>query len=326
MLALRHCDDELPQDLFGFNFHGGDDEKSESMGPMEDEIRLNGRAGHYEFAYILKEFEYSGSYMVGGEAYDATGAVVGRMSGVLLDQKILGKNFPLACDAVFQEVMECSEALFDEKGRPLACWKAKLGEEFARKGRGGFLYLDEVHLLPAHRGCDLGLDFVEGLLNELRGADMCTLAVLEPFGAPARGVEHARAMSEEDASLATAANVKLARHFARMGFQQVASEGPLTNYWVLCLCTRPIRFISKAAATSVAVGQMPEPMVLQGKDQELFDACTLSMLPPSPETIQSLLRSGADPNKACALHACAANGHLAAGRALLEMGCGESAR
>ena len=131
-------------------------------------------------------------------------------------------------------------------------------------------------------------------------------------------------MSDEDQALCDAANVKLARHFARMGFQQVAAEGPLTSYWFSCLCTRPTGFMSKAAAASVTVAVPAKPAlptVLVGKDKELFDACTLSMQPPSPEMIESLVNSGADPDKACALHACAANNHIAAGRVLLKMGC-----
>ena len=198
--------------------------------------------------------------MVGGQAYDQTAAVVGRMSGALMDQEILQKSFYAACDAVSHELMQCSVSLFDSKGRPKACWKVKLKEECAQKGQGGFLYLDEVHLLPPHRGNDVGLHSVAGLLDELRAADMCTLAVLEPFGAPARGVKvQAGAMSDADQALCDAANVKLARHFARMGFQQVAAEGPLTSYWFSCLCTRPRGFMSKAAAASVAIAVPAKP-------------------------------------------------------------------
>ncbi|CAE7828056.1 Ppp1r12c [Symbiodinium sp. CCMP2592] len=323
MLSVRHRDDELPNDMFGFRFDANPDHEENE--DDESEIRLDGRTGDYRFQYILKEDEYSGLYMVGGQAYDQTGAVVGRMSGALMNQEILGKSFYAACDSVSQELMECSVNLFDSKGRPKASWKAKLREEFAQKGRGGWLYLDEVHLLPSHRGRDLGLDFVECLFNELRGADMCTLAVLEPFGAPARGVKpRAITTSHHDEELGTAANVKLARHFARMGFQQVGGAEPLSNYWFICLCIRQRGFTSKAAAAVVEVSvppKEPTPKVLTGKDKELFDACTLSMTPPLPDKIQDLLRSGADPNNACALHACAANHHVAAGRMLLEMGC-----
>ena len=328
MLSVRNRDDELPKDTFGFRFNlNPDHEEDENDKSAESELRFDGRARDYRFEYILKEDEYSGLYMVGGEAYDQTGAVVGRMSGALMIQEILGKSFYAACDSVSHQLMECSVNLFDSKGCPKASWKAKLREEFARKGRGGLLYLDEVHLLPSHRERDLGLDFVECLFNELRGADMCTLAVLEPFGAPARGVKsRAITMSDQDKELGATANVKLARHFARMGFQQVGVTEPLSNYWFVCLCIRQTGFTSKAAAAVVEVSVPPKepkvtPKVLTGKDKELFDACTLSMTPPPPDKIQDLLRSGADPNNACALHACAANHHFAAGRALLEMGC-----
>ena len=161
--------------------------------------------------------------------------------------------------------------LFDSKGRPKAAWKATLSEESARKGHGGFLYLDEVHLLPTHRGKALALAFVKGLLKELQRAGMSSLVVLEPFGAPARGVEmNTGSLSDEDAVLASAANIKLSRHFSRMGFEQVASEGFLTKYWFLCLRDKPHGFKTKGAAPLVAVAVPPKqapPKVLLGKDR-----------------------------------------------------------
>lgn len=83
----------MPKDTFGFRFNlNPDHEEDENDESAESELRFDGRAGDYRFEYILKEDEYSGLYMVGGEAYDQTVAVVGRMSGTLMIQaKLLGR-------------------------------------------------------------------------------------------------------------------------------------------------------------------------------------------------------------------------------------------
>ena len=89
MLSRRTRDDELPEDIFGFKF---DPAHADHKGDDETEIHLDASAGNYRFAYTLQEDEHRGSYMVGGQACDATGAVIGRMAGVLLEPQILRKH------------------------------------------------------------------------------------------------------------------------------------------------------------------------------------------------------------------------------------------
>jgi len=165
---------------------------------------------------------------------------------------------------------------------------------------------------------DIGLDFVSGLLNFLKGR--WTLAVLFPAGSPPQG-------------RATDAVGKLARHFARIGFTQVAEFEPLCQYWFVEASGRSQRK-SKEEVAAISVAFPRKQMPLEGLDKELHEVCRSASIDnsaeefsiPKLERIRSLLAKGADLERSSALHVCAAAGDAESARELLERGAGVNLR
>jgi len=334
--------DELPPDPFEL----GDLDITQQIEPLQ--------VGGYTFSYAFAgDSAVPGApdvTLVSGEAEEvgSSAGPVGRLWAVLVSRTFVeGVNvssdaeddseeifqteeesddstmdFHDMCRTTGQEVGECAAALFDARGRPRGAFRRRLHE--APSMVGGFLYVEELHLLKAHRGKDVGLDFLQGLLLRLR--PRWTLAVIFPAGAPPLG----RAVDAVE---------RLARHFARIGFVQVATCEPQLHYWFLRGSDRPIR-LSLAQAAGIAVAAPRTPNVMCPADQELRAACLgtpedkeglgsgagAGRVQPTPARLRALVANGADPGRAHALHVCVANADLESARELLDLGAGVSER
>lgn len=323
--------DELPE-LFACCF---DDDAEDIERSLSEHVR------GYTFSYMLADNGESVNVaLVSGEArIFGSSVVVGRLSAVLVDRANVRRDdsdeeggsdeveeqgehdcidFHDACGTVDEEVRGCANVLFTVGG----CLRGPLGARVgsATAAGGGFLYIEEVHFLHGHRGRDIGLDFVEGLLHWLSGR--WVLAVILPAGSPPR-------------DRAADAVSKLARHFARLGFQQVGRYKPHLSYWFL---EGPLKWpcsrMSKAEAANVEVVVAEKQMPMEQVDRELHDACvgtedgasTLERIPPTPLQIRELVERGADPSRAQALQVCAANVDVGTARALLDLGAAVNAQ
>jgi len=221
-------------------------------------------------------------------------------------------SFHDACASIDDEVHDCARVLFSSQGQPSGAIRAEVGKPLSESG--GFLYIEEVHLLREHRGKDIGLDFVHGLMKWLSGRWL--VAVLFPAGSPPFGK-------------AVDASSKLSRHFARIGFRQVGRYEPSLRYWCLdaqTFSTLPIPFVSKAETVllEVAFPRKAQPMSLV--DQRLHDICVgspdvgVQRAAPTPAEIRALIEEGGHPDRAQALLVCAAHMDVEAAQTLLEVG------
>ena len=187
----------------GYGFHFSDDPSDD---PDRDDSafqRLTDRVVRvkdttYTFRFILGEFEYGGTQIIGGQAYAGDGSdekdVVANLHGVLFSVRhpetqaagyVMAKGLHCVADAVCQEVYDAMSLLFTPKGVPTMGFRNQL----AHKGQQhSVVYLSGVFVKESHMGRELGLELTSALLHSLQaeglwgGAD--TMAVLCPAGDP----------------------------------------------------------------------------------------------------------------------------------------------
>eukprot|EP00930_Biecheleria_cincta_P002898 TRINITY_DN103864_c0_g1_i1.p1 TRINITY_DN103864_c0_g1~~TRINITY_DN103864_c0_g1_i1.p1 ORF type:complete len:448 (-),score=79.23 TRINITY_DN103864_c0_g1_i1:36-1379(-) len=316
----------------------------------EAERSVHDRRG-YSFSFALADNSSSGvnTALISADITSSgSSLVVGRLSAVLVDRKEVmqddsdedddvedsdkesessAENFHDACENADDEVGECSKALFAADGRPRGPLRAKLDP--ATASGGGFLYISAVHILCQHRGKELVLDVVELWLGNSSCAwevlfewlhGRWVLAVISPVSALPSGTE-AESIS------------KLARYFARLGFQQVGCRRPHLSYWFLEAGSRRTSLQAEAWKSKDEVAKIEvfieEPCdALEGIDVELRNVCLgategasrSERLQPCPLQVRTLIERGADASRSDALQICAANSDVVTLRLLLDLG------
>jgi len=162
------------------------------------------RCGAYELRLQMVEDRGGGLEEVQVELWDRD-AQVGRISGSYI-LRMHDSSFSRACHAGPARVMDCALSFFDSSGR----LKPPLKEQVSAKAcAGGFLYLREIFLVEHVRRRDVGLDFVEGVLQCLSGPMKRLTLVMCTIPAAVGGQACTRALQ---------------RHWMRIGFQRAAVD------------------------------------------------------------------------------------------------------
>ena len=252
--------------------------------------------------------EYTASIEVKGER-------AGYISACLLIRP--SDNFHAACDADSQELQVIGGALFGSNGK--ARYPALRSDQSAVSG--GFLYISTFRVAPKHRrggSTDVGAAAIRALLSlpELGGR----------WAVAAYIADGAEWKSAEDRSLDDdARTAKDSRQFMRAGFKEIdwaslhSNNDYITMYMTRGVMTTPL--MSHEDALAVPMIQ-PIPSInykRSGKDAELFNFIMASLnngdikrgggaSPAALGGIDRLIREGANPTRANALHLAAANG------------------
>jgi hypothetical protein len=235
---------------------------------------------------------------------------IGTVNGHLIDRKktALGGGFFECCDAISDELQNAGCLCCDDRGiiRPalskIVCDRRRI----ARASCGGFLYVNEVMINEkANRGSDLGLVMLQALFHNL--VKHFTLAAL--FPAPWDTDDRDR---DESDPLRTKKVVKIARHFARVGFAPIGTSG----YMFVEQSQIPRDILPKEATSQLEIYEPPAKRELSVLDQELIESiCDL-------EKVKDLVAKGADPKHAEALHhACFRQAGLPTLQYLISQGC-----
>eukprot|EP00899_Mesostigma_viride_P012476 jgi/Mesvir1/21229/Mv06665-RA.1 len=220
-----------------------------------------------------------------------------------------GSNFFAACDSVSQELQEVCVTCCgpDGKLRGSLVKQIRNRQRVAEAGRGGFLHIDEVHVVPEMRGRDVTLEMLRVLFDHLDGRWSLAVLAPAPWGPDDRGFR--RVDPQVDLKVQ-----KLARMFSRIGFQQVGKS----PYFFLESCQVPPANLSKAAVTSTRPFHSElEPARAEPTELELKFIDNLNDM----DELIRLKEAGVDPNACHALHYAVANKHDSATiLALLQLG------
>jgi hypothetical protein len=233
--------------------------------------------------------------------------VIGNVDGYLIDRKVGG--FFERCDAISSELQVAGCLCCDNKGKIRPSLSKIIVDEkrVACASRGGFLYINEVMLSnKAKRGCDLGLVMLQALFHNLDKS--FSLAVLYP--APWDTEDRRR---DEPDSQRGSKIIKIARHFARVGFAPIMKSG----YMFVENCQIPQNILPKETTSQLAIPLEPAPRNLSELDEELIKSLD------DLAKVKNLISQGADPKNSDALHhACARQLPLPVLQLLLANGCG----
>ena len=234
---------------------------------------------------------------------------IGSIQGYLIDRKVGG--FFERCDAISSELQVAGCLCCDNRGniRPTLSNIISNERRVALASRGGFLYINEVIISKkARRGSDLGLIMLQALFHNL--AKRFTLAVL--FPAPWDIADREREKPDRQRGNKI---IKIARHFAPVGFAPIAKSG----YMFVEQSQIPQNILTKEATSRLDIPLHAEPAErnLSDLDKELIDSLG------DIEQVKILIANGADPKNSDALHhACARQLPLPIFQLLLANGCG----
>jgi hypothetical protein len=179
-------------------------------------------------------------------------------------------------------------------------------------GRGGLLFLDEVHVLRSCRGQDLSITLVNTMLVYLEPRWSLCGTVVYPYGYED---QYDYMLQKHRTERTDAERTRLGRHFARLGLKQLNDE-----YWFLEASLMPPAPLPREAVADLEVIQpppevppAPEPSELDAKLKVSVELASLNdeyvkyqqpVKTPAQHAadIIDLLKQGANPEGVCAVH------------------------
>lgn len=182
---------------------------------------------------------------------------------------------------------------FDQDGVPRPHLSAKVSRA---AHKNGWLHVEEVRVDEAERGHDLSLHMINAVLSHL--SVIVSLATLCPFSLNRRDEsldETARA------SAFNAANTKLARHFARLSFAQLANTTPESKVWFLEVGRGAVPVAARGTTDQLSVHQAAPKPTRTGANLKLFEL--LGTETPTSAALTKLVKEeGANVDVATAMH------------------------
>jgi hypothetical protein len=253
--------------------------------------------------------------------------VVGYLEGTLLRRP--DPHFFELADEVSQEMQELAVTFCNSKGIADRIKHPSLREDPTAVNGGGFLQICMIEIRSEHQKKDLGLRMVHETLVFLRGG--WTLAVVIPGlitnsfrkWLPPGLTENDRNRDSTPAEKAVfaAQQLKIRKHYCRMGFNQAGRNRGLESFFFLTSGSYLPRgsdpaaamdqWISKDNAGDIDVFVAPERQIPSGLDEELRNKLIKYRGTPGEDFIRSisgLVERGASINGAGAMHIAAANG------------------
>jgi len=194
---------------------------------MEDEEETLARCtvadsvnAHYEYEFSLfNGYDYDEVKPI-GVTVKHDGCKIGSGHGRLIDRSTGG--FHELCDSVSQEMWDMGSSFASDDGRLVPGIDGLTTAQYANASRGNFVHIELVVLDAEHRGADLGLRCLHGLLAWLSTIRPWTFAVL--FPAPDPGSIPPDSVHGSPALKAVA--LKIRRQWLRLGFARKSSTSP----------------------------------------------------------------------------------------------------
>ncbi|KAJ3067171.1 hypothetical protein HDU99_003608 [Rhizoclosmatium hyalinum] len=163
-------------------------------------------------------------------------------------------------------------------------------------GKGGFVYINELHVAKDHRKKGLSLVLIRGLLKYL--GSRWTLATIFPVP-----WSHADRNRQSDPASRPQKILKIAKHFAKVGFVQVKDSG----FWFIERSQLKEADVDTSNLEVVRDEPVDERPKLEGINLSLFE---LAGAEQSFQVFESLVRNGASIDTTCSMHKAAALGLL----------------
>ena len=327
-----------------------DEEEEEEKERLIAEETVSDARREYQFKFALhRHYDFESAMTVHVTVLHGrrNPVKVGSAKGFLVDRDFRPRwQFHELCDAESQELQEMSVLFCNGDGtvRYADIDGLEAGADRAAS-RGGFLQIEMVSLVEAHRQKDVGVRCVKALLEWMNARDerehrerrssyqtfvtpeykilhsSWTLAALMPglettaedrlrwrqMDREGEPTAEEQAREEEREAQNAVARDKVRRQWARLGFRQAkfASE-----YWYLTpdrLCLK-----TKAEVAALQITEMPKSQPLAEADEPLCDyffRCASEGRPATFEKdIRKLVAKGADLNRMHALHRALSNG------------------
>ena len=291
--------------------------QSEIVWPVNGGQKLKVEVTHDDLRFV--EF-----YNINAEAKDETsGEIVAVLQGALLRR-------PQTCfyeeaDAVSQELQELSTTFCDSHGIASRVKHPKLQPDDPCIKSGGFLNINAVEVKPDLDGQDLDLRLLHEVLVLLE--EEWSLAVMVPTGFGSNGFhwkenntrkidvgdDNEDELTPELKAERKERDVKIQRHFARMGFVQAGSTPDLVDKWFLTASNyfqgkEPEEAISgwltSDDVNTLEIYESPERHEPTGVDKEFYEYCQEYDFPGPDvkERIEEFIKRGASIEGARALH------------------------
>lgn len=152
---------------------------------------------------------------------------VGSVTGLLIRvDRAVTDGVPLlrACDLNSRDALDYAKAVWDPKNEKL---KPEVSEQLGQPIYGNIIIVHEVEVKPAHRGHDVGLGAAGRLVATFGGGCSIAMGLPSPLQhSSRRGSEAWTRRFRPDLFVAdrSAGVAKLARHWSRLGFQQLTSS------------------------------------------------------------------------------------------------------
>lgn len=214
----------LPEETQGFEEWLEEmEEDPENETGIHDSYERSGTIKSACGEYIIEFFETDSDHGPGwfAQVYGrmiraADQTLVAVINGALLTRSSGGGLYSLADDES-QELIDLARFCCNDNGKLRKPLRAAIKDpaRVGAAGRGGLLFLDEVHVLPSFRGQDLSLELSLALFRYLDMRWSLVVSIVVPY---------AFEDQQRDAPLKRTAEERthLCRHFARLGLKQVA--------------------------------------------------------------------------------------------------------
>ena len=308
MLGRYRAPDALPDEGYGFeNEHDDEDDEDEYANPSKKRSGpIKSSSGEFSFEFFEGDYGLGPDFalLYGNMVSVADNVTVGRLCGDLVTRGG-GSNYFSMCDSRSQDLIDLARVLTNSDGtlrRPL-CAKIKDAARIKAAGKGGLLFLDEVHILQSYRGRDLSLEFMFALFRYLGRRWTLAVSTVVPWDHADQQRDRAAPRSEEE-------HTRLCRHFARVGLKQVDD-----THWFLERSQQPKQPLPRGAVAALAVyhpAKQVERPELSELDQKLASAVEKSSrnLGAGSDSgdvdalakVKEALKAGASIQAACALH------------------------
>ena len=320
-----------------------DEEEVDEEERLIAEETLVDAGGDYQFKCMLRRhYEYESVMTVSVTIMHGEGSVtVGSVTALLVDRNFRPRwQFHELCDGESQELQEMGVLFCNDDGT--VRYKDIDGLDARADGaasHGGFLQIEMVRLVEAHRHKDVGVRCIKALLEWMNareggrestlrwGAEYntlhssWTLAALEPglettkedWGRARTSAQEEQPSAEEEAheeerkAQAIIANRKVALQWARLGFCQAKFA---SSYWYLTPSRACLK--TKAEVAELKITKTPKVPPTAEADEplcEYFFRCAEEGRPATFEQdVRRLVAEGADLNRMHALHRALTNG------------------
>ncbi len=216
--------------------------------------------------YLLESQNVSANLTYGND-------VIGKLYGHLLPRP--AANFHELGDEISEDLQFVTCLFCDRNGDACRIETDLEGDDIYS---GGFFYVDEVKVKKAHRGNDLGLRILHETMEFLRGDWNIAVMVCVSLQYDSKDE-----LGTEDDHDIVSRNVKVQRHFARMGFKQAARNVDECHVWHMTSdvyfgydeevepSTAMDRWKTKEEAERLDLYVPPRTPKIEGVDKELHD-------------------------------------------------------